>query len=150
MQNNESNSAKSSHGYSLNKKLQTILRDLLAENKIKNFYPEPRYNHPSKVQKQFSPDGEITLLNGKIIVYDNTTTVRHDRLKQKLWDAYGTKKYFQSLNMEIKYFVIIPDQMSQKELKHALREKAKLNDTEYFSTIDDIITIEELLSIITT
>ena len=183
MQNNESNSAKSKHGYSLNDELQQLMSELLAKNKIKKFQPEPRYNYPLKEKKQFSPDGEITLTNGKLIIYDNTTTVRHDRLKQKLWDAYGIKEYFKSLNicdlhfdnistikfllflivknylvgiiflkhsLDIKYYVIIPNanKMKPKEIKKAQREKEKINDPEYYSTIDDIITVEELLKII--
>lgn len=183
MQNNESNSAKSKHGYSLNDELRQLMSDLLNQNKIKKFQPEPRYNYPLKQKKQFSPDGEITLNNGKIIIYDNTTTVRHDRLKQKLWDAYGTKEYFKSLaicelhfsnllnikfllfliiknylvgiiflhnSLDIKYYLIIPNanKMKPKEVENARREKGKINDPEYYSTIDDIITVQELINII--
>ena len=95
MNNSESNSAKSKHGSSLNKQLKDLMLGLLSTNKIASFKDEPRYNYPAKKQKQFSPDGEITLLDGSIIVYDNTTTIRRVRLKQKLWDAYGVKKHFQ-------------------------------------------------------
>lgn len=94
MKNNECNLAKSRHGTSLNATVKQLILDLLVKNKIQSFQPEPRYNHPSTKEKQFSPDGEITLLNGKIIVYGNTKTIRHDRLKQKLGDAYGTNKIF--------------------------------------------------------
>ena len=148
MQDNESNAAKSSRGYSLNQQLNQLMLKLLAENKINNFKQEPRYNYPAKKQKQFSPDGEITLLDGNIIVYDNTTTIRHDRLKQKLWDAYGIKEHFQSKGTEIKYYVIVPDEMIEKEIRNTLREKEKLRDREYYSTVDDIITVTELLNII--
>ncbi|MEM8677550.1 MAG: hypothetical protein AAGF83_27375 [Cyanobacteria bacterium P01_G01_bin.67] len=148
MQDNESNTAKSSGGHSFNQQLNKLMSQLLTENKIDNFRKEPRYNYPSKKQKQFSPDGEITLLDGRIIIYDNTTTVRHDRLKQKLWDAYGIKEHFKSQDILIQYYVVVPDEMIEKEVKNFLREKAKLNNSEYYSTIDDIITIRELLKII--
>ena len=39
MQNNESNSAKSKHGYSLNDELQQLMSELLTQNKIKKFQP---------------------------------------------------------------------------------------------------------------
>ena len=148
MQSNESNAAKSAHGNKLNQHLKQIMLKLIAEKKIKKFVPEPRYNYPSKQKKQFSPDGEITLSDGSIIVYDNTTTVRHDRLKQKLWDAYGTKEYFKHNDIDIKYYVIIPDEMSKKEIENALKEKTKINNPDYYSTVDDIITVSELLIII--
>ena len=75
MQNNESNAAKSSHGNSFNRYVKQLMLDLLDAKKIKNFVSEPRYNYPFKKQKQFSPDGEITPLNGDLIIYDNRTTV---------------------------------------------------------------------------
>ena len=59
MQSNESNAAKSSHEYSLNKHLTQLMSNLLADKKIKNFRAEPRYSYSTRQQKQFSPDGEI-------------------------------------------------------------------------------------------
>lgn len=59
---------------------------------------EPRYNHPDTTYQQFSPDFEIELNNGEIIIIDNTTTARHDRFKQKQWDAYGVKEHFKAKN----------------------------------------------------
>ncbi|BAU63704.1 hypothetical protein STA3757_10710 [Stanieria sp. NIES-3757] len=148
MQSNESNAAKSASGNLMNQNLRQEILKLLANNKIHKFIPEPRYNYPGKKTKQFSPDGEITLLDKSIIVYDNTTTVRHDRLKQKLWDAYGTKEYFKAKNLNIKYYVIIPNELTTKEISNALREKIKINNPEYFSTIDDIITLQEFITLI--
>ena len=54
MQDNESNAAKSSSGYSFNRRLIELMSQLLAENKILNFIEEPRYNYPAKEKKQFS------------------------------------------------------------------------------------------------
>ena len=115
MESNESNAAKSSHGNSFNKIVEQLFLSLLENKKIKKFISEPRYNYPDKQKKQFSPDGEITLLNGGLIIFDNTTSIRHDRLKQKLWDAYGTKEHFKSKNINIKYYVVIPDQINPQE-----------------------------------
>ena len=115
MQNNESNAAKSSHGNSFNKDVAQQMTNLLNHKKIKKFISEPRYNYPAKSKKQFSPDGEITLLNGDLIIYDNTTSIRHDRLKQKLWDAHGTKEHFKAKSIGIKYYVIVPDDLNSEE-----------------------------------
>jgi len=38
--------------------------------------------------------------------------------------------------------------MNLKEIIKAQKEKAKINDPEYYSTIDDIITVQQLLNII--
>lgn len=148
MESNESNAAKSSHGNSFNKIVEQLFLSLLENKKIKKFISEPRYNYSDKQKKQFSPDGEITLLNGGLIIFDNTTSIRHDRLKQKLWDAYGTKEHFKSKNINIKYYVVIPDEINPQELKNALREKNKLQDPEYYSSIDNILTISELIKMI--
>lgn len=148
MQNNESNSAKSLNGSLFNKLVKQEIENLLRDRKIKCFVNEPRYNFPSKQKRQFSPDGEITLLNNKIIIYDNTTTVRHDRLKQKLWDAYGVKEHFKAQDIQVKYFVVIPNTISEKETQNFLNEKKKINDSQYHSSIDDIITLSELLNLV--
>ena len=148
MQNSESNANKSSRGNLFNQNVTQQLQQLLYRQKIKKFYLEPRYNYPSKEIEQFSPDGEITLLNDNIIVYDNTTTIRHDRLKGKLWDAYGVKEHFRAKEKEIKYYVIIPDDISAKELKNAIGEQEKLNNPEYYSSINDIITLTKLIAIL--
>ena len=68
MKDNQSNSAKSKHGSSLNKQLKDLMLGLLSTNKIASFKDEPRYNYPAKKQKQFSPDEEITLLDGSIVI----------------------------------------------------------------------------------
>jgi len=81
MQNNESNTAKSRRGNSFNRDVAQLMNGLLKNKKIKSFIVEPKYNYPSKKNKQFNPDGEITKLNGDLIIYDNTTSIRSDRLK---------------------------------------------------------------------
>ncbi|MGB5635505.1 MAG: hypothetical protein WBM44_17990 [Waterburya sp.] len=148
MQSNESNTAKSRRGNSFNKDVAQLMRDLLRNKKIKKFISEPRYNYPSKQKKQFNPDGEITELNGDLIIYDNTTSIRSDRLKQKSWDAYGTKEHFKSQKIDIKYYVITPDDLKTEEKENARQERQKLQDKEYYNTIDDILTISELINMI--
>lgn len=149
MQSNQSNAAKLRHGNSLNKQVENLIKSLLQNKKIKNFIVEPKYNYPSKKKKQFNPDGEITKLNGDLIIYDNTTSIRSDRLKQKSWDAYGVKEHFKLAEKNVKYYVIIPNNLKSKEQKKALKESKKLhNNQDYFNTIDNILTISELIKII--
>ena len=61
--------------------------------------------------------------------------------------AYGVKEHFRAKEKEIKYYVIIPDDINTKELKNAIGEQEKLNNPEYYSSIDDIITLTKLVAI---
>lgn len=152
---NQSNSAKSQNGNDMNAEVKGILNNLKREGTIKSFRCEPRYAHPSTSYEQFSPDFEITLNNDNIIIIDNTTTARHDRFKQKQWDASGVKQYFESKNIDVKYYVVLPnndvignDSTRQREIQNYLNEKTKVNSGTYFSKIDDIIQVCDLIRII--
>lgn len=152
---NESNSAKSRHGNDLNSIIKDLLNVCKEKGLIKNFVFEPRYSHPSTSYEQFSPDFEITLNDNSIIIIDNTTTARHDRFKQKQWDAFGVKEHFKSYDIAVKYYVVLPDNDNigsdstrEKEIKNYLNEKHKLSNGNYFSMIDDIIQISDLVNII--
>ncbi|MBN3382928.1 hypothetical protein FC816_00615 [Clostridium botulinum] len=151
----ESNSSKSLNGNQLNKKIGILLENFKQQNLIKNYHFEPRYNYPGCEFKQFSPDYEITLSNGDIIIIDNTTTARHDRFKQKQWDAYGTKSHFKGKNKEVKYYIVLPnndeignENSREKEINGFLHEKKKNDDKNYYSCVDDIIQISDLINII--
>ncbi|MCK8827076.1 hypothetical protein MWH25_04855 [Natroniella acetigena] len=167
MEKQESNSAKSLNGSELNREIKQICQNLKDKGFINSFEEEPRYNYPGYNYSsyhgksgQFSPDFEIELNNGDIIVIDNTTTIRHDRLKQKLWDAYGVKEYYRNKGKEIKYYVVAPNDnqlgsspsKTKKEKRNLENNREKVrsdNDREYFSTIDDILQIEDLVTLIT-
>ncbi|AWI03473.1 hypothetical protein [Clostridium drakei] len=153
---NEGNSAKSLNGNALNKKIYEILKTLQSKGYVQSFVFEPRYNYPNHSYEQFSPDFEITLKNGNIIIIDNTTTARHDRFKQKQWDAYGTKVHFQDKGKNVEYYIVLPDDEEigndnsrQKEINNFIHEKNKNNDPQYFSCINDMIQVSDLVNIIT-
>lgn len=157
MEHIKSNSKKSKHGYNLNKHLKDLLENKLLKNEIKSYTYEPKYNFPGYKNMQFSPDGEIVLNDNTVIIIDNTTSARHDRFKQKQWDAYGVKQYFNKYypTINVKYYIILPDnnhlgntQNKDKEYKNFLREKSKLNSKNYYSEVDDIMQISDLLKII--
>lgn len=153
---NESNSAKSRNGNDLNALVKDLLNNCMKRGLIKSFVFEPRYSHPSTSYKQFSPDFEITLNDDSIIIIDNTTTARHDRFKQKQWDAFGCKEHFKSLKKTVKYYVVLPNNDNlgsqstrEKEISNYLNEKNKISNGTYFSMIDDIIQLNDLIDIIT-
>lgn len=153
----ESNSAKSKNGNTLNSIVNNLLIQAYESNKIKDFKKEPRYSFPKHTYKQFSPDFEITLNDYSIIIIDNTTTARHDRFKQKQWDALGIKTHFISINKSVKYYVVLPDnncigndKTRNYEIKNYLHEKKKNSSSSYFSMIDDIIQLSDLVNILNT
>lgn len=152
---NESNSAKSQNGNDLNALVKSILVEANRRDLIKDFEYEPRYSHPTTTYPQFSPDFEITLKDNSIIIIDNTTTARHDRFKQKQWDAFGVKEYFKYHKKQVKYYVVLPNNDSlgspstrHKEINNFLNEKAKITSGTYFTMIDDVIQLSDLIEII--
>ena len=154
MINQLSNSGRSRRGNALNKEVNLRLIEVLNNNLIKSYTYEPRYSFPGYEKEQFSPDGEIVLNNNTVIIIDNTTSIRHDRLKQKQWDAYGIKNYFKITHpdIEVKYFVILPDIQniinSELEIKNIEREKKKIFSSSYYSEIDNILHISDFLNLI--
>jgi hypothetical protein len=154
---NESNSAKSRNGNKLNSIVNDLLVQAYNNGKIKDFVTEPRYIFPNHTYAQFSPDFEITLNDDSIIVIDNTTTARHDRFKQKQWDASGIRAYFATLNKSVRYYVVLPNNDSignvdtrDKEINYYIHEKNKNLSPSYFSMIDDIIQLSDLEFILNT
>ena len=152
---NETNSAKSQNGNNLNAIVYDLLVQAFNSGKIKDFKKEPRYNFPQYTYDQFSPDFEITLNDDSIIIIDNTTTARHDRFKQKQWDAFGIRNHFHALNKEIDYFVVLPNNDSignvntrKKEIDNYMHERKKNASPSYFSLITDIIQIDDLVDIL--
>lgn len=155
MSSNESNSSKSRNGNKLNKNIEKMLKKAENDKLIKSYKAEPRYNYPGYTKKQFSPDFEITLMDNSKIVIDNTTSARHDRFKQKQWDANGIKAYFEEKDIEINYYIVLPnddelggDDTREKEIENYQREKDKIANGKYFSAVDDIIQVNDLIRII--
>lgn len=103
------NSLKSQNGNCLNKHVEQLLIECLSKGYIKEYRKEPKYQAIGFEQSQFNPDFEITLKDGSIIVIDNTTSIRSDRMKQKQWDALGIKSCFEYNGETILTYVVIPD-----------------------------------------
>ncbi|WCK57007.1 hypothetical protein PP175_27850 (plasmid) [Aneurinibacillus sp. Ricciae_BoGa-3] len=151
MVHKESNRQKSIRGHSLNRKVGDLLKSLQANHIILSFKPEPRYAIDGYTYQQFSPDFELHLPNGIYLIIDNTNTIRHDRLKQKQWDAYGVKQSLKAKNRPCRYIVLVPDKdiigtdnSREKEIVNVEREKEKISGDAYLSIIDDIIYFSEL------
>lgn len=121
------------------------------------FYAQPKYAYPGYSEKQFSPDfmvlcGEKNSIT-KVIVADATTSVRHDRLKGKQWDADNAKKAIADIykDAQVYYIVVVPNQLAEKEQKHVDHEKKKILSREqkkYYSAIDDMMPLDEFVNFI--
>lgn len=155
MQKNEGNSAKSRNGADLNALIKGLLEEALNKKSITAYRYEPRYNFPTYQETQFSPDFEITLSNGQIIIIDNTTTARHDRFKQKQWDANGVKEHFKAKGKSVKYYILLPnddtignDKSRAKEIKNVKNERLKIHKKGYYSQVDDLIQVKDLMKMI--
>lgn len=149
MKKRESNRLKSIVGNAFNRKIRQYLENM-KEEYIKEYKTEPKYNN-----KQFRADFEIELKNGVLVVIDNTTTIRNDRVNQKQFIAYGVKKHFEAEEKTVKFFVVVPNKEKigtkktrEKEIKTIERMKTKIKDKKYESFIDDILYLDELLEML--
>lgn len=149
----KSNGKKSRNGRKLEVKIEDTLNSYSKEKKIKSFVVQPKYSHPTTSKKQFRPDFEIELNNGDILILDSTTTARSDRIKGKQWDARGIKEHFSDKGITPTFWVVVPNldeigspSKRKKEISCFNSVKNNISDTEYFSSIDNIVTISDLIS----
>lgn len=145
--NKLSNKQKAVTGHNFNKSVEKELIMLKNIGIIQDFKKEPKYNYPGFESYQFRPDFEIKLNDNFYIVIDNTNTIRSDRMKQKQWDAHGSKMYWKNKEINIKYFIVIPNlkQILDKESYNINLSKKLVHSTSYYSEIDDILSLKELL-----
>ncbi|MFA5099115.1 MAG: hypothetical protein WC461_02825 [Candidatus Paceibacterota bacterium] len=62
-----------------------------------------------------------------------TTSARADRLKTHQWDSWGINSI---LGKKVKCFVVLPNNLSEKELFFAEKEIKRIKSPDYISMID--------------
>lgn len=114
---------------------------------IASYQKKPTLSIPGYEYTQYNPDYLIELPTKQFLIIDNTTTVRTDRLKQKLWEAYSLKTAIH----KAMYYVVVPNKddigtqdSREKEWSFVIKERSKLNNPSYFSAIDALLSLEEL------
>ncbi|MFC2161627.1 hypothetical protein ACFLRX_08255 [Acidobacteriota bacterium] len=117
------------------------LRSLGIINKIdmKKKIPFTEGNKP-----QFYAPFIVSILEKRTLIF-TMTSMRSDRNKINQWDAYGIKNFYKN---NIKVIVVLPDILSEKELKHFLKEKEKIHQDNYLTAIDEICQLADLKSVL--
>ena len=138
----EANSSRSLRGGKFETRIESLLSNLKAEGKIKQFKRKPKI-----FSGEFNPDFVIEKNNGEIVSIDSTTTARTDRLRGKQLDAYGTKIYFSEKRKNTRAFVVVDEIETSKREKDNFRhckEHCKLPH----SALDDTLSVEGLIALL--
>lgn len=129
-----------------------LLSKLVENQIISSVVIEPKIYIPGYNDSFFNPDILIKVNEEHYIFIDNTTTIRTDRIKQKQWDAHGIKTAFANTSIKIECFVIVRNLMDignkktrHKEIKNVQREKDKMKNSNYYSALDEIFYVDELI-----
>lgn len=148
-----SNKRKATRGNQLNKEVRNILLQLVENKTILDIISEPKIRIPGYDISTFNPDIWIIVNKGHYIFIDNTTTIRTDRVKQKQWDAHGIKSAYSTESIKIECFVVVQnwqdignEKTRHKERRNVQREKEKIKNPKYFSELDAIYYVDELLN----
>jgi hypothetical protein len=140
----KANAARSQRGGDFEVKMEDLLATLLRKGKIKAFE-----RHPSIFNGEFNPDFVVIKNNDQVVSLDATTTGRTDRMRAKQWDAYGTKLFYrEKRGKEIRAYAVVQDtDVSTQEMNNFRRCKQRCSLPH--SELDGVITIDELLEILT-
>lgn len=143
---------KSIKGNLFNKEIQHILFKLVENDVLSSVVIEPKVYIPGYNISSFNPDFLIKVNEGHFIFIDNTTTIRSDRIKQKQWDAHGVKTAYANTSIKIECFVIVKnltdignEKTRQTEIKNVQKEKEKMKNPNYYSALDKILYVDELI-----
>ena len=138
------NKSKSKRGNEFNETVLLTLKSIKDKGVIDNIDMKKRFPYTEGHGPQFYAPFIVLKENKKVLVF-TMTTMRSDRNKEKQWDALGIKNYFKG---QISVVVVLPDELSGKELCHHVREKKKIKQKNYFSVIDEICQLSELSKVL--
>lgn len=130
--------SKSGHGVSLKKELLALIKNLAESGEISEINIARKYGQFYAPYLIKSKTGYATLFT--------TTSARSDRIKSNQWDAWGIKQF--SNLPEIKCFLILPNELKEKEKLMFIHEKERITSKDYISKIDKILTLNELKQLI--
>jgi len=128
------NMSVSSHGSEFRKLVSVVLKNLENSGVIFNLVENQR------IGDQFLAPFFFKMGEFQCVVFC-TTSVRSDRLKSNHWDSWGIGKV---LDTEIKSFVVLPNNLSKREVEFADKEAMRIKKENYISMIDSIIFLANL------
>lgn len=149
-----SNTEKSKSGNGFNGEVNNVLMHPKKSGVIKDFTKEPVLTLLTHKNTKIKPDFKIVLNDGVLIFIDNTKTIRTDRVSQKQWDAFRLKSVFSNKD-SMYYYVIVPNKdvigsnlSREYEIINVENEKKKMKNKDYYSMIDDVLYLDELIELL--
>ena len=124
----------SSHGNDFRELVGSTLKNLESTNTIKDLKENIR------IDNQFFAPFIFRINEIQCLIFC-TTSARSDRLKSHQWDSWGIKR---KLGQKAKSFVILPNNLSSREISVAKKEITRIKEKNYTSMIDSIIFLSEL------
>lgn len=140
----QDNREKAIHGDEFNNMVLKVLRDLKAKNYIDNIEMKKKVPFSLSYRPQFHAPFLVEKGDNKLLIF-KTNSMRSDRNKENQWDAFGIKNYF---GQNLKAIVVLPSNLSNSEEASYLREKEKIKQEGYYSSIDEICRLDELENIL--
>jgi preprotein translocase subunit Sss1 len=138
---------KAQHGANVKKDLLFALRRLRDDGFISVFSTAYRTGYPEFSSDQFYSPYYIEFSNREGWILHSTTTVRNDRMNIQQWNSLHIKK----INPLIKKaYVVVPNEIvnNKREYNEVLRYCEKIDRSEFYSSIDGVLTQSQLIGII--
>lgn len=141
----ELNLDKKIRGDAARKALKDLIELTKTSKYITNYVENYKIGKPGYDNKnQFKAHFLIEFCNDNKWIIFSTTSIR-DRVKEQYWDAYNFKDLDKTI---LKAYLVYPDSISENETKNAISKNLKIQNKKEYSTIDGIISQEELYGLI--
>ena len=138
------NSNKQTHGTNGKEAMDKMISSLLEKDYIISVEKPYRVGDPGVDEKQFYFQFLIEFRDNEQWILQHTTSLR-DRIKEQQWDSYNIKR----LNSYVKKaYVVVPDDLGEKEEKAAQAYDRKIREKEIISALDGIIPFEKAYALI--
>lgn len=144
---NVDNQQKSLSGSASNLTLAALLQNIQEIPKLNVSVTKDYSVGYENCEKQFKMDYAITFNDSdkKTWLVKSTSSIRTDRIYGNEFFAQNIKSVDKNVT---KIFVVVPDSISQKELKNKKNYSNKIHSKTYVSFLDDILTFSELRDLV--
>lgn len=134
------NIEKAKHGGEFENEVSRLLSTLQGRGVVDRFTRRPIYS------QCFRPDFEIHV-GGTVLVVDTTTTVRTDREKGKLWDAYWAKKVLKSmyLGRRVEAVTLVQKTTGKERSNYEVARKYIEECSRPYDAVDYVMSLEDFV-----
>ena len=134
------NAFKSEHGMNGISSMEQMLDSLVSMDYILFFDKGYRIGDPNYEDKQFYFQYLIEFTNNEQWILHHTTSIR-DRILEQQWHSEHIKR----LNHRVsKAYVVVPDEMNDREKKTAERYNAKIKNKQIYSALDGVYSFSKM------